>query len=361
MSKKNKRSRKNNSLKKNNQPQKLNCGAIDKLLLPLLVTILGGVIVFLITSAIDKKASNSTDSPETVSQFGPFDNSSESPPKNSNEQIIMSKPSYLQHLEAVICGEILYCHYGDYDNDGNCEMFALVGEYVEPLVMEDDDNLCGTLWFINQNGAVEIDPEKKDFWSSPHVYNMNGYCFLVLEKAYVTESESYIWGVKDGRPFQPNLIGYGNGINVNKYDEIEITHSTYDAFLEIFEDGTSIYSGHTWKKYYFYYDGKDFKEYGGILITYEDLLRVNGIDTVLNTIRNDGYDIDSIYYRSNNMVNINLSRSVEDGVEYNNITIRILETTTETVSGNFDETYEEGVYLNAYAPLLATYPDKFPY
>lgn len=351
--------------KKNNRQNKSNYWTMDKFWVPLIVAIIGGVVVSLISNLIihttDEKTSNPPKQSETVPELEPSDNSYGSTPKDDDKQIIMSKPSYLQHLEAKISDEILYYHYGDYDNDGNCEMFALVGQYDESLVLEGDDNLCGTLWFIDQNGAIEIDPEEKSFWDSPHVYNINGYCFLVLEKAYVTGSESYIWGVKNGRPFQPNLIGYGNGINVNKYNEIEVTHSTYDAGLTMFEDGTSIYSGHTWKKYYFYYDGKDFKEYGGIQITYEDLLRVNGIDPILDTIRNDGYSIDSIYYRSNNMVNINVSRNTRIGVEYDNVTIRISETALEIVPGNFDETYEEGFYLRAYSPLLATYPEVFPY
>jgi len=338
---------------------------MDKFWLPLIVTIIGGVVVFLITNRITHTTDENTPNPpnqsELVSELRPSDNSYVSTPESRDKKIIMSKPSYLQHLEEAVSDEILYYHYGDYDNDGNCEMFALVGQHVESLVSDDSDNLCGTLWFIDQNGVIEIDPEEKDFWSNPHVYNMSGCCFLVLEKAYVTGSESYIWGVKDGRPFQPNLIGYGNGISVNEYNEIEVIHSTYDAFLSKFEDGTSIETGHTWKKYYFYYDGKDFKEYGGILITYEDLLRVNGIDTILDTIEEDGYSIDSIYYRSNNMVNINVSYSTEDSVKYDNVTVRISGTTPKIVPGNFDETYEEGYYLRAYSPLLVTYPEKFPY
>lgn len=352
-------------LKRNNQRNKSNHWIRDNFLLPLIVTILGGVCLLFITNSINEKTLNPANSSETASELEPSANSFISTPvslpENRDEIIIMSKPSYLQYLKSVTNGDILYYHYGDYDLDGNCEMFALVGQYVEPFVPDGDDNLSGTLWFINQNGAMEIDPEEKIFWSNLRLHNLKGYCFLTLEKAYVTGSESYIWGVKDGLPFQPNLIGYGNGISVNKYNEIEVIHSTYDAGLEMLEDGTSMYLGHTWKKYYFYYDGKDFREYGGMLITYEDLLRVNGIKTILDMIEIDGYNIDSIYYRSNNMVNINVSHNTKNSVEYKNVTIRLFETTIDIVPGNFDETYEEGFYLSAYSPLLATYPDKFPY
>lgn len=173
---------------------------------------------------------------------------------NEEVRIAKTQDSYLKYLKGVIDGEIAFYDYNDYDGNGDCEMFALVGE-------KDADwqNVSGELWYVDQTGAKKIEYDKKIYWSNPETYRIKGQCFLALEEFYETGSVTFLWGVREGIPYQPNLSGKGNGISVNEYDEIELVDSEYDAGKV-----ADMMLGHTWKCYYFYYDGENFKEYGGI-------------------------------------------------------------------------------------------------
>ena len=96
MPRKNNRSKKNNRPKGNNQQNKSNHWAMDKFWLPLIVTIIGGVVVFLITNRITHTTDENTPNPpnqsELVSELRPSDNSYVSTPESRDKKIIMSKP-----------------------------------------------------------------------------------------------------------------------------------------------------------------------------------------------------------------------------------------------------------------------------
>lgn len=278
----------------------------------------------------------------------------------NTQKIIMSESKYLEYLQDHVEGDIVYNHYGDYDGNGSCEMFALVGELTTDTVVGEGENLYGKIWYISEDGAREVESEDIEYWTSPHIFTVGGNIFIAFEKAYTTGSQTYIWGVREGKPYQPNISGKVHGlVSVNEYDEIEVTHSTYDA---LYDKSIDSELGHTWKKYYFYFDGSTFKEYGGIDITVDDVLRIPKGKKVIDEVYKHSYDIDSIYYRSNKVININISKKDNGMIDYYNITLRYIDNKWKIVSPDeLDMDYGEGYYLKAFIPSVATYPDKYPY
>lgn len=138
-----------------------------------------------------------------------------------------------------------------------------------------------------------------------------------------------------------------------------ISLSAYDAYLEYEKDDidSGIYTGHTYKNYYFYYDNQsgDFKEYVGKTISESDLLDSCGFD-LASEIRSAGYEVDEIFKRDNGIINVNYSQTTleEDNtvwVEYHNATYN--EETGQFVdvfeSGNltWQDSDFQGTYVNA--------------
>lgn len=260
-------------------------------------------------------------------------------------QIAETKEAYLECLKSAVNYNIVFYDYNDYDGNGHCEMFALVGEKDA-----DSQNIYGELWYIDRRGTKKIEYDKRIYWTNPASYRIMGQCFLTLEQFYETGSVTYLWSVRNGEPYQPNISGRANGFGVNEYDEIELTFSRYDG-----GEVDNMMVGHTWKNYYFYYDGENFKEYGGRNITREELLKINGTDDIVNKIEENGYIIDSIYCRKNNICNINYSKKIQDSKSYENVTFRFNEY-LEVVGNSTGEIYNSGIYEAASLPEFATYP-----
>lgn len=62
---------------------------------------------------------------------------------NRLEVITMSETAYKDAIIRLSNGKIVYDHYNDFDSDGICEMFAIVGEEI------DADTIRGEIWFVN--------------------------------------------------------------------------------------------------------------------------------------------------------------------------------------------------------------------
>lgn len=278
---------------------------------------------------------------------------------NDKQEIIMSETKYLEYLQSNVDGEVIFYHYNDYDGDGACEMFALVGDEITSTLVGEGENLYGKIWFVNEDGIMEVESNKIEYWTSPYKFSVKNNIFIAFEKAYATGSQTFIWGVRDGKPFQPNISGKIHGLSENEYDEIEVIHSTYDL---VYDKKLDITMGHTWKKYFFYFDGNTFREYGGINIEIEDVMNIPEVKEIVKEIYANSYVIDSIYYRNNNVININISHENDDTIRYYNISLRYYNDMWKVVSPDqFDQDYGNGYYLRAFIPTVATYPDKFPY
>lgn len=287
-----------------------------------------------------------------------IDSSSKIEDRDDNKQeIIMSESKYLEYLQSNVEGDILFYHYNDYDGDGTCEMFALI----EDAMTTPDwvEGIYGKIWFVNEEGVMEVESNEIEYWTSPYKFSVKNNVFIAFEKAYTTGSQTFIWGVRNGKPYQPNISGKVHGLKINEYDEIEVIHSTYD--IEYYKE-LDVTAGHTWKKYYFYFDGNTFREYGGINVDVEDIMKIPEIKKIIDEIYDNSYKIDSIYYRDNQIININISYETDEYIEYYNISLRYIKDVWKIVSSDeFEQDYGAGYYLRAFIPTVATYPDEYPF
>ena len=177
---------------------------------------------------------------------------------------IMSRNSYKNAIAKKAGQEIIYNEYNDFDSDGKCEMFAVVGSIVDDIMIN------GEIWFASQQDIYKVEGNNY-YLKYPNVYLLKDDKFMAFEEYYPAGSIIHLWGVKDGKPFQPSLTSKANGFQINKYNEIVLINSTYDAAKIIPNDwkvlpDDEIWSGHTYNQYYYYWDGENFREYGALEI-----------------------------------------------------------------------------------------------
>lgn len=281
---------------------------------------------------------------------------------NSIDIVAESQQSFLECLKKSVSDEVVFYDYSDYDGDGHCEMFALVGKKDVTF-----NAMRGELWFVNRNGSYHIEHQQRLYCREPKIFRIQGQGFLVLEELFATNILSYMWGVKNGYSYETKLSGVGHGITVNQYDEVEVLDMVYDG-EEDKKGNKPNAQMRTFKKYYFYLDGEEFREYGGIKITKKDISKIQGIKEIFNIIEKDGYTIDCIYLRENNIYNINLSKGKGNSKKYCNISLRLHEESDyesldfdskwEIIYSQFGEQYEGGIYSEAFMPEIATYPNN---
>ena len=255
-------------------------------------------------------------------------------------------------LTAKTSQPILAFNFGDYDNDGVKEAFAFVGNKNDD---PDEESFIGELWFVNKDGA-RIILDETVYWNINETYRFGNYKFIVLSRYYTTAGIELIWGVKSGRPYEVDISRHGERFEQIDNLNLTMTDITFDACT----DGT----GRTNKLHYFYWDEalKKFKEYGGIKITEEQLLKCSGARDIIDSINDTGAKIGGIFYRANNIININYSDR-----EFNSNATLILDNGAvelKDVNGgqgtNLQKSNQEGVYREAMIPQVALYPNSFP-
>ena len=235
----------------------------------------------------------------------------------------------------------------DFDNDGKKEAFIFTAN-ARYDKYEERNKYNGEVWFVNEDKVERLTKDEqiiayKDFIK---VISVGNDKIIKVDSHHPTSSISFIWNVKDGTP---NVILDGKFyLQVNEDGTLYVESSAYDADY----DG-KIWTGHTWKPYYFYMDN-GIKEYGAIEIKLEDFLKFDGAKEVIDKIVNNGNEIINILYRKNNIININyFKKANERTYSYGNSTIEYNETSVKIIGG------EGGTYKAALLPEVAVYPDKF--
>lgn len=229
------------------------------------------------------------------------------------------------------------------------------------------------IWYITASGAQKLksgiclpqdnQPDTSVIWT------VDGTTIFKFENIPGGSStESYAWYVKDGKPVELSYTGMSlSYIGSGQFTTIG------EGFDSNFTDGLGV--GHTYKTYYLYWSNDGFKEYGGLKITEQQLLKVNGAQAIIDAISKSGHTIDDIYYRANNIININYHSGDKQNGDFDNVTLVYKNNTVtpqlayadptgskaEDFNGNnlSDFSYG-GIYQAARFPEIATYPDKFP-
>ena len=255
--------------------------------------------------------------------------------KSTGQYGDMSEEDALRWLLTEQTGEeyFLFFNCGDYDGDGLKEAFALVG-YESGIGYE------GDIWFVGPY-AAECVLAGCNFYTV-ETCGESAPLALVAEEGYGgSGSVTHVWTVYNGLPQRIDMELYGT-LSYESGKGFCGYMSAFDGFA----DGT----GHTWKCYYFFLDGLEFKEYGGIYITIDQFMMFDGADAVIDKINNGGYTLQDIIYRGNGIININLTR---DGAN-DNMTLMYDETSVTDLEVNYG-----GVYQLAYDSECAVYPESF--
>jgi hypothetical protein len=133
----------------------------------------------------------------------------------------------------------------------------------------------------------------------------------------------------------------------------ETSAGVYTAEVKTYGDSMTAFGepftgNHTYKYYWFGFDGENFFEYGGRNITEEEFLTFAGSEAILSEIKAENGKVTGILRRPNGIININYSGhddGVAEGWNYNNYKTYTLESDD---SGNTSLVYFEsggGIYL----------------
>lgn len=231
--------------------------------------------------------------------------------------------------------DIAQFDYGDYDGDGTREAFALVsdGEW-------GDDGIEGEIWFVSPDGCRRL--HGADSYLGVGRIGV-GPCLYAAEIWYGgSGSTSAVWGVNGSA----GAVALGDGFEGIEGGDVPNEFYMYPTAFDLCPDGT----GHTWKRYYFFLDGLELKEYGGRRITRRSLEQLGGAAEILAAAEAEGWRIGEIYWRANGVINVNL----HDEWSNDNLTLRVNGHAVVDTGERYG-----GVYEAASGLAEAVYPSDF--
>lgn len=276
-------------------------------------------------------------------------------PADNEDKIVIKAPAetsadkLLQKLRSELPADsvITVSYAEDFNKDSKPELFAIVNKGKD----SGEDILDGQVWYVSDT-AIEKMLETSIYRNSTAVWDVDSQKLFRLEEGYGgSGSNSHVWSVRDGKPYELKYAGEALEYAGNKQ------FYTYPGAFDMLRDGTG---GHTWKPYYLYFDETTgmFREYGGISISREDLLKLKNASGILDKITEKGLKITDIFYRSNGIININYMDAI-----YNlNLTLTVKDDTVTVADSNFIDNPnldQGGIYKAAIFEEIAAYPDKF--
>lgn len=241
-------------------------------------------------------------------------------------------------VETGVSEYSFFC-YDDYDGDGKFEAFALTG------AGDGSDGYTGELWFVSEYSCEQLRSTSSYLGvSAGGPYSSK--VFMAEEWFGGSGSKSYLWYVRNGQPKYLNI----STISDFSYDGGN-SFSAYPSAYDMMSDGT----GHTWKRYYYYFDSatERIREYGGLNITKAELLEFEGAEAILAQALDEGWEIGDIYYRANGVINVNLHKYDQYSGYNDNLTLHYDES---SVVDTAESHYYGGSYEWANTPELAEEP-----
>lgn len=248
--------------------------------------------------------------------------------------------------------------YGDFSGDGKEEMLAFVyevtgrdeemewGRYYLCYSTQDEITVCDTL-----DGSFYKSPEMLQIGSSPAII------FFTVGYGGPT-GESFCWKCTDNGLEPLSMPGELQRIDENYF---KCTKSGFDSFRA---DGeTETYSpGRCFYNYYYFFDGNQFREYGGKTISEQQFSDTFGGADILRQLKSEGLTIANIYHRANGIININCSYRTEktlwpdvppkSGTGFVYVELKFADSGLKT-----DEGLQPGRIKASLTPDCAIYPD----
>lgn len=230
--------------------------------------------------------------------------------------------------------------YGDYDGDGIYEAFAFICTEEDP----DTGTVTGDLWFVSPLFCEPVQTGLS-YYELRKLGNSAPILFTAEEGYGGSGSRTYLWSVVDSAPVAVEADIYG-GFEIGEGNEFYAYPSAFDGY----SDGT----GHSWKQYYFYLDGLEMREYGGLYISRDQLMMFDGASEIVQREEAQNKTLVSIIYRENGIINLNFCENGSHALKSNtNVTLRY--------NGPSVTLWNEdiGVYELACDPARAVYPASF--
>ncbi len=253
---------------------------------------------------------------------------------------------------------VRYFDVNDYDGDGHYEAFMFVGGEVD----EDWGSADGTIWYANDTECKQIHEEFSFAVFDGAMFSTitaGDRKLILFNEMYATSYVTNIYTVKNSDCVETNVSGVGSAAYDESTGDMSISISAYDSYCD-YEAGSEepMWTGHTWKPYYFYFDeaSEEFKEYVGETISESELTEICGFD-LAKEIRDSGYTVDSIYKRENGIVNVNYSK--EDVADDGSRSITFKNANFDQRTGEFidawgtgDTGYEASDFGGTYYPFI---------
>lgn len=272
-------------------------------------------------------------------------------PKEAAKTMDAAEDALRYKLKGAADEEIRAFYYADLNHDGQKEAVAITSETVDEIGYSN-----AKVWYITDQ-ACDLFGNSGDasiYSDSVRLYELSNTKMLCFTSGWGGSGsvvQAWVFDA-DGAKEVENVL---EGISQLAESEFMVTSSAYDGST----DGT----GHTWNQYFSRWDGGKLVEYGGLEISEEQLKKAKNADQILEDVRVYG-EIQSIYYRANGMVHINLS----DGSLNRNVALTLIEDTLNYFdygnSGTGVETALEkaavdGIIRESVTSCVA-YPDQFP-
>ena len=245
----------------------------------------------------------------------------------------------------------------DFDEDGTDEAFAIIGKETEEF--GDRLPIEGAAWFVGAYDCKELHHSSGlGINNEIRFMTVGGTNFVMFDDIYVSEGYTIVYYVSDSLVKEADFSGYGMVAPGDDEDRFTITDSSYDMYLDT-ELGFCM--GHTWKRYYFFYDDwyDGFYEFAGTDIDAETAEYWCGFDIVGELIPDDA-QINNIFCRGNGLIVINYEIEKEDGcIYYYHYIYDFLNDSMIDDYGNVVENGEpcDGVVLNHLVPGMESYPE----
>lgn len=274
---------------------------------------------------------------------------------NTTDTSAASKSKLKSVVRKTTSEKIRKIYYKDFDNNGKTEAVAITSSQ-----KGDFGYVMGKVWYVKGKKCNYLGESNLEIYARTIrlCKVKNGYILFFENGAggSSTISSAYFIG-KSGARQLDNIYSEIKYHGKNKFTQVD---SNYDGMFDSYSNMMCI---HTYKQYWFYWNGKEIVEYGGIPITKKQLKKAKGSIYVLKRIRKEKGTILSIYYRSNNIVNITYKVGKRDYYYYN-ITMKLSKGKLNYCQVNdygknaFDKAKDMGIYIGALSPK-AKYPKKF--
>ncbi len=246
--------------------------------------------------------------------------------------------------------------YGDFTGDGEDEMLAFV--YEETGRYEEMVDGQYYLYYSTRNALTVCDTLYANFYKPPVMMDAGGSTILFYTIGYGGPTgESFCWKCdEDGlvpvpMPGELSLIGDNYFL---------CSSSGFDSFLADGEE-KAFSPGRCFYNYYYFFDGEQFREYGGKELTEDQFSDIPGGAALLNELKAEGFEIEDIYYRANGVIDINCSyrsyRNSSSSGRPETVTSFHYMELKPTDSGFESDGLQPGRIKAALTPESAVYPD----